>query len=136
MHLVLTDLNWIAITIATAVVFFMGGLWFTVLFPKAYAQALGIKTQPPNKPIYMIGPLICSFITVLTSAILIHSFKIETVRESLSFGCVIGLGYLTSTCVNTAINPNMPNPLQYGLVSGSFFFLSGIVMNVILVSLN
>jgi biotin operon repressor len=50
-------------------------------------------------------------------------------------GCVVGIGYLASTTVNTAINPNIPRPLRYGLVSGGYFALSGVVVCVILVAM-
>jgi len=134
---VLSELNWIGIIAATAALAVVGGLWFTVFFAKAYALALGRENQPQSKPglLFILGPLVCSLINVVASAILIRSLKIETLGDGLIFGAIVGFGFLTATTVNTAINPNMPRPLFYGLISGSYFFVSGLIVSAILVAL-
>ena len=134
---VLFSLNWIAIVAATVALAVVGGLWFTVFFGKAYAVALGRENQPQNTPgsLFIFGPLVCSFVTVVASSILIHALKIESMGDGLSFGAIVGFGFLTMTTVNTAINPNMPRPLFYGLISGSYFFVSGLITSMILVAL-
>lgn len=81
---VISGLNWMAIAAATVASSVLGGVWFTVLFGKAYAAALGRQHDPQAKP---------------------------------------------------APNPNMPRPLFYGLISGSYFLLSGLLVSVILVAL-
>ena len=53
----------------------------------------------------------------------------------MAFGATVGFGYLAATTVNTAINPNIPRPLFYGLISGSYFLLSSVVVAVILVAM-
>lgn len=134
---VLPGLNWMAIAAATVASFVMGGLWFTVLFGKAYAAALGRQHDPQAKPapIFLIGPLVCGLVTTVASAMLMRALQIQSVGDALAFGAVVGFGYLASTTVNTAINPNMPRPLFYGLISGSYFLLSGLVVSVVLVAL-
>jgi hypothetical protein len=42
---------------------------------------------------------------------------------------------LAATTVNTAINPNIPRPLLYGLISGTYFVLSSIAVSVIVVAM-
>jgi hypothetical protein len=134
---VLTGLNWLAVASAAPASFVLGGLWFAVLFAKPYAFALGRENQAPHKPtpLELVGPLLCGTVATLTSAVLLQALHLETVSEALAFGLVVGVGYLASTTVNTAINPNMPRPLRYGLVSGGYFALSGVLVSVILVSL-
>jgi hypothetical protein len=53
----------------------------------------------------------------------------------VAFGAIVGAGYLAATTINVAINPNIPRPLFYGLISGSYFFLSSVIASVILVIL-
>ena len=36
---------------------------------------------------------------------------------------------------NTGINPNIPRPLLYGAVSGSYFLVIGVVISLIVVAL-
>ena len=130
-------LNWTAIAVAAVASFVLGGLWFTVLFKKSYAVALGRQNDPPMKPapILIVGPFVCGVVTTLTSAILVPALNIRSVADALIFGSIVGIGYLASTTVNTAINPNIPRPLLYGLISGSYFLLSNLLVNVILISL-
>jgi hypothetical protein len=45
----------------------------------------------------------------------------------MEFALIVGVGYLFSNTVNFAINPNMPKPIPYGLISG-FFHLVGILI--------
>jgi RsiW-degrading membrane proteinase PrsW (M82 family) len=134
---VLSELNWIAIAAGTVALSVLGYLWFAVLFPKVYAVALGKQDDKPTSlaPIFIVGPFVCGLVTTIASAILIRAFKIESVADGLIFGAIVGIGFLTPTTVNTGINPNIPRPLVYGLVSGSYFFLAGLIVSVILVAL-
>ena len=134
---VITQLNWVAIAIAAVASFVLGGLWFTVLFGKAYAVALGRRGEPPTKPapIFIVGPFVCGLVTTIATAILVRALRIESVADAFVFGAIVGIGYLAATTVNTAINPNMPRPLFYGLISGGYFVLSGPIVSVILVVL-
>ena len=131
----LTDLNWLAVLLADVAAFVLGGVWFVVLFPRFYASALGRENEPPSKPaaIFLVGPLLCNTVAVVTSAILLRLLGVHSLGGALLFGGFVGFGYLTSTTVNTGINPNIPRPLRYGLVSGAQFFVSSLVMSVVLV---
>ena len=55
---------------------------------------------------------------------------------ALIFGAVVGLGYLASTTVNVAINPNIPRPLLYGLISGGYIFVGSLLSCTILVTIS
>ena len=72
---------------------------------------------------------------VITSAILIETLGIDAVGAGLLFGAIVGVGYLFANTVNIAINPNMPRPLLYGLISGSYDLLSSLLISVILVAI-
>jgi hypothetical protein len=51
------------------------------------------------------------------------------------FGLIVGFGYLASTTVNTGINPNMPHPIRYGVISGSYFLVVALLISLILVAI-
>jgi hypothetical protein len=133
----MTRINWLAVLAATFTTTVVGGLWFTFLFGKAYATVLGRAYDPKAKPapIFIVGPMVCSLITTITSATLMKALNVTSVGDGISFGTVVGLGYLVATMANTAINPNMPRPLMYSLVSGPFFLLTSIVTSLILVTM-
>ena len=77
----------------------------------------------------------CGIVTTITSASLIQSLSITTYGSALTFGAIVGVGYLVSTTVNVAINPNIQRLLVYGVVSGSYFLVSSLVVSVILVAM-
>jgi hypothetical protein len=123
-----------AATIATAV---LGALWFTALFGKYYTVALGREGQPPFKmtPVFMAGPFLCGLVTCLASAILMSALGVHTFGDAIAFGLIAGFGFLTTTTVNTGINPNIPRPILYGVISGSYFLITGIMISLILLAI-
>jgi len=134
---VIEEINWLAILFATLTSALLGGVWFTLIFGNAYARALGKEGASAEKPaaIFIVGPFVCGFVTTVTLAVLIYAFDIESMADALIFGGIVGIGLLASTTVNTGINPNIPRPLLYGLISGSYFLLSGLMISVILVAM-
>lgn len=133
----ITEMNWLGVLVATIVLFILGGVWFTILFGKAYFASLGREFDPKSKPqlLFIVGPLVCSLITIITSAILINALNIVTMENAFIFGLVVGFGYLVSTMTNIAINPNMPYPMKYALVNAPYFLLSSVIGSLIIVAI-
>lgn len=132
-----SNINLLGVLVAAVASFILGGLWFAVIFSRFYAVALGREHSAKEKPapIFLVGPFVCGLVTTVTSALLLHVLGIESYRSAILFGAVVGFGYLASTTVNTAINPNIPRPLLYGVISGSYFLVSSVVISVILVAM-
>lgn len=133
----LAHLNWISILAAFFAYFLLGGLWFTVLFGKQYKFSLGKEneTLKNNSPIFIVGPAVCSLIITIVSAVLIYALKIHSITSAIEFAFIIGIGYLFANTIMIAINPNIPRPILYGLISG-FYHLTGIlIVSIILVAM-
>jgi hypothetical protein len=126
---VLAGFSWLSILTAFVPYFLLGALWFTLLFPKSYRISLGRENDTPQEPapIFIIGPALCCLVITVASAVLMSAFKIDSYGNALIFAVIVGLGYLVANTVNIAINPNIPRPLLYGLISGAYHFV-GIVM--------
>ena len=126
---------WFGVLVGAVASFVLGGIWCAALFAKPYALALGKENSPKQKPmpIFLVGPFLCGLVVAITSATLMPLLKIDSVPGAVSFGVVVGLGYLGSTALNVAINPNMPRPLLYALVNVPYFLLSSIVTCAVLV---
>jgi uncharacterized membrane protein len=133
----LSNISVLGVSLAALAAFVLGGLWFTWLFSRQYALALGKPHSPDEKPaaVYLVGPIICATVTAATSALLIDALRIESMVTAVKFGALVGAGYLAATTINTAINPNIPRPLLYGLISGAYFFVSSIAVSAILVAI-
>lgn len=132
-----TDISWIGIFAATVASFMLGGLWFSVLFGRAYTAALGRPHDPSAKPapLMMIGPAVWGLFTAIVTSVLMTTLGVQTIGGAVAVGMFVGLGYLAPTTINTGINPNIPRPGLYGLVSGAYHLLAGVVIAVIIVLL-
>lgn len=130
-------INWWAVAAAFAVYFALGALWFVVLFNKQYNRSLGRQDSAEigKSPTFIVGPAVCTLLTVIATAFLIKALGISTLAESVGFGLLVGLGYLASNTVNTAINPLFPRPFHYGLVSGAYHLTGVLLASVILVAI-
>lgn len=132
----LTNLNWLSILLALIPYCILGGLWFTVFFAKQYKISLGKENETlPNKPIFIVGPTICAAVITIASALLIYALELNSISEALEFSMVVGIGYLVANTVNIAINPNIPKPLFYGLITGTYHLVGIVIVNIIIVAM-
>ena len=90
-------LDWLAILIATAVAFVLGGLWYGPLFGQAWLTALG-KTEEDIEPSPM--PFVISFFAAaLTSVVLaglMLALGITGVVDGALFGLIVGIGFIAT----------------------------------------
>ncbi len=133
----LSNLNWVGVLIAFIAYFMLGALWFTLFFKKQYAISLGKENSMPAKPapIFIIGPALCSLVITIANAILFYALKISSYGSALEFSFVVGIGYLVANTINIAINPNIPNPIQYGIICGSYHLTGITIVNTILTAM-
>lgn len=135
MFSVLSSIHWLSVFLAFIAYFTLGPLWFVFLFPKQYSAALGKVADPSQKvgPIFIIGPMVCTLIVTLSSAVLLSALHLASVYDALQFAVVLGLGILCANTFNIAINPNIPRPLYYGLIVGSYHIVGFSIATFILV---
>ena len=93
----LIALNWIAILVATAVAFVLGGLWYGPLFGNAWLTALG-KTPDDIQP--SPAPFVISFFTALLTSVvmagLMAALGIASVAGGAVFGLITGIGFIAT----------------------------------------
>jgi hypothetical protein len=132
----LANLNWISVLVAFIPYFILGALWFTLFFSKPYKISLGKEGETlPNKPIFIIGPAICSLVITIASAVLMYALGIDSYGKAIEFALIVGIGYLVANTVNIAINPNIPRPILYGIISGSYHLVGILMVSIILVAM-
>lgn len=131
------EISWLAVLAAFVPYFILGALWFTLLFSKQYRASLGIENEAPQKPapIFIIGPAVCCLVITIATAILIHALNIDSYGEALTFALIVGIGFLSANTVNIAINPNIPRPFYYGLISSGYHLTGITVVSMILVAM-
>ena len=133
----LDNVSWVGVIVAANVHFFFGGLWFMGLVGKHYGAALGRNDPPDQKPsaLFIVGPFVCSTITIVTTALLIAALGVTSHGGAIGLGLLIGLGYLTPMVVNIAINPNFPRPFFYSALNVPFFVIGSVMSSVIVVAI-
>ncbi|MEM6708846.1 MAG: DUF1761 domain-containing protein [Pseudomonadota bacterium] len=92
-----TQLNWLAILVATVAAFLLGGLWYGPIFGRAWMEALG-KTEADIEP--SPTPFVVSFFTALVTAVvlaaLIETLDIASASEGALFGALTGVGFIAT----------------------------------------
>ena len=133
----LSNLNWISVLIAFFAYFILGAMWFAILFKKSYAISLDKENKLPAKPapLFIIGPAVCSLVSTIATAILLYALGINSYSGAIEFGLIIGVGFLVANTFNIAINPNMPYPLHYGIISGLYHLVGILIVCVIVVAM-
>lgn len=132
----LANLNWISVLLAFVVYFLIGALWFTLFFRKWYKISLGKEHQAlGNRPLFIVGPAVCSLVITLAHAILLYSLNISSFGKAMEFAWLTGIGYLVANTINIAINPNIPRPILYGIISGGYHLTGISIVSLILVAM-
>lgn len=110
---VFSHVNWVAVLVADVAHFFLGGIWFMGLFGRHYAAALGIADRPRQTPgpVFLVGPFVCSTVTIATTAFLLRALAIRTYTDALALGMMVGIGYLAAMTVNRCDQSAFPTPL-------------------------
>lgn len=134
---VLTDINWIAFAISAVVSIVLAGLWFAVVVARPYVVALGREDAPApaSDVVRNVGPVVCTLVTTLTTAVLVEALDLTSIGDAVAFGLVVGIGYLTAMTFQIALNPNVPRPLLYGLVNAPYFVLTSVVASVVMTTM-
>ena len=80
-----SQMNWLAVLVATVAHFGLGGVWYMVLFPKQYRASLGKgdpQAQTPG-PQFIVGPVVCSALNIATTTFLLRALGITTYGDAL-----------------------------------------------------
>ena len=131
---VASEINWLAIILATLAYFILGAIWFTPLFGNAYDKALDSKRTKGQKwpAIYYAGPFVSALVATTTTAVLLYALHVEQISDALQLGLIVGVGYAMSISFNNAINPKTPRPLLYGAVTGSYHVVGIVIVAAII----
>lgn len=134
---IVSQINWLAVGVATLPTMVLGFVYFGVIFGKTYASILGRPFDPKAKPspLFIVGPLVCTLVTNAANAAIMNAIGIASVGDAACFGALVGLGYVVATMTNVAINPNMPHPLRYALLNAPYFLLINVIACAILAAM-
>ena len=124
-------LNWLAILVATAAGFMLGGIWYGPLFGKAWMNAID-KSEEDIQP--SPTPFIVSFFTALITAIvlsaLIHNLGFTSVVDGVVLGLLVGVGFIATAMGSDSAFCGWGLPLF--LIQSGYRITYSVIMGVIL----
>lgn len=103
----ISNMSYLGVIIANLVAFMFGGLWYTVLFGKAWKKEMGIdaakeQEMKANGSVgnAMIVGFMTGLVTTFTIAYLLHATGMLEVKNALMLSFTIGLGIVGFTMIS------------------------------------
>lgn len=104
-------INWIAVIVAAVAHFFIGWLWFSVLFMKPWMKEMGLAKLTPKQrkegmkemPRNMAINFVTLLITAWVLSWIIQSLKMSGAAGGVQTAVWIWLGFFATTMVNTVL---------------------------------
>jgi hypothetical protein len=127
-----TDLNYLAILVATVISFLLGGLWYS---KAAFGNIWLAGIRKSSEELGSAGlPLALNFFAALVTAVvfaaLSQSLSLQTAVEGLTLGLAIGVGVLAASMASDfAFNRA---PLKFYLVEAGYRVVLSVIMGVML----
>ncbi len=126
-----TDVNFLAVLVAGIAYFMIGGLWYSVLFGKAWLAAIGKTEEEVRNEGGAPVAYVVSFIGSLISAYFLAVFMSgTTLQAGLGIGFFVWLGFVATTNAPPYFYENRNKKLY--LIYGAYTLVSFLVMGAIL----
>jgi Protein of unknown function (DUF1761) len=134
----LSDLNWLAVIVATIVFFALGALWYAPpVLGRTWQRASGAEMPEGQRPgiAFYLGPLVTCFLSTVATAMLALTTATDTLGEAIVLGVVVGIGYAAAVAfVGGIFDPHKPQPLVwFAIFSG--YQLVGLLIVATIVAL-
>ncbi|MEO6526472.1 MAG: DUF1761 domain-containing protein [Gemmatimonadaceae bacterium] len=132
----LSDVNWIAVLVATVVGFVLGALWFSpLLFSNRWMAALGKSKEELGKSGPALGPALAlsfavTFITALALAVLLVIMPLTTTLGALRLGLMLGVVFYALATATDYVYTGWPRTIYW--IQASYHVLMIAIMAVII----
>ncbi len=110
------QINYVAVLVAAAASFVVGGIWYGALFAKAWVRLHGFnkadidqmaKQQPRNFAAFFAGDLV----TCIVLWLVMSSLNVQSALSGLVLAMVVWLGFQVPQCLSKALAGNKPMAL-------------------------
>lgn len=127
--------NWLAIAVAAVAYFMIGGLWYSVLFGKAWIKASGIDMNRPDAKKGAGGIMVMTF---LLEFVICTGLAMVAYKMMLTGGVMSGikLGLLTGVCFSAIVifisYLYQMKPKALSLIDGGYHIAGNVAASVII----
>ena len=128
--------NNVAVLVTGAVIFKLGGLWYSpVLFAKRWVALIGktdeeLKANAGSMPMSYLVVLLCGLVTAYVMALVVGNFAPGSALDGAIVGAMCWLGFAGATSFGTALFSGKPKALW--LIDSGFNLVSFVVAGIIL----
>lgn len=133
---IFTNLNWLAIALATVAYFMLGALWYSGLFfGKKWAALVGIdmSANDSKKGLgkMMAGSLMLTLITVIALAVLIQKLELTFIISAVKLALLTGICFATTAVSISFIYESRPCGLYF--IDCGYHLAGHVVASIVLV---
>jgi hypothetical protein len=123
--------------VAGLATFMLGGLWYTALFGKQWAQLQGYSEErmkemqarrPP--PVFFGGMIVCYLVLAFVLALLLTGYSAPTALDGVFFGALLWLGPVA--CIEMTHFISEDKPFGIFVINNSYQLLYLVLMGAIL----
>lgn len=132
----LSQLNWLAVIVATVAYFALGALWYSpVAFGRPWQRAIGwdeAQQQGGASPMIYAGPAVFALVSTIATAMLANATGSTDVGTGVVLGLVVGVGYgLALTAYEALFAPNRPQPWVWFSITGAYHLVGLLIVAVV-----
>lgn len=129
----ISELNWLAVLVTTAVAMAIGSIWYTpAVFGRAWMKSIGVKEKDfmdgDMQPI--LFAIVSSFVTAMALGVLVQVLELTSVWQGATFGIFVAVALLATNKVMQAQFEK--RPLSYNVITSSADVVTLAVMSAIL----
>jgi uncharacterized membrane protein (DUF485 family) len=132
----LSELNWLAVVVATVAWFALGGIWYArPVMGRAWMRSIGMDpTGQVGRPSAMmfVWTLIAYFVTSIVIALIVAFTATDDVGDALVLGVTLGVGFGLASSLVTGVYEQKSRPLTYTLINGIYLILAFAGVSLIL----
>ena len=129
----MSDINWLAVIVATIAHQALGALWYGVIFRKTWISAMGMNPEEIERE----GPggemaigAVCSLVSVIALAVFMSWIGDPTLTKGICSGAVAGIGFVAaSTIMNGLYEQKKP---VVSVLFGAYYTLGLAIAGAIL----
>ena len=128
--------NNVAVLVTGAVIFVLGGLWYSpLLFAKRWVALIGkteaeLKASAGSMPMSYLYVLLCGLVTAWVMALVVGNFAPASAVDGALIGALCWLGFAGATSFGTALFSGKPKALW--LIDSGYNLVSFVVAGIIL----
>ena len=131
----LSQLNWLAILVASVAYFMLGALWYSkILFANVWIKGTGINMDNPDSKKGVGGIMaftfILEFVICIGLAILLYRLGLSTVMSGAKTGLITGICFSATTISISYLYQMKPKVLS--LVDAGYHIVGQIIAGIII----